>query len=202
VKTTDVHMRDCHAPGAEINEESIIQRVVAGETNLYGILADRYGHRIYRLVRRIVENRMDAEDVVQEAHMRALTYLHQFGGRCRFATWLSRVAANEAFRQLRKRSRAKRFFDDAVFESGPLPVFAAVTPGPETCVMEREAREVLKRALAELPPPYRTVFLLREVERAGTAEVARRLRIRCENVRLRLYRARRMLRKTIGDYRH
>ncbi len=200
MKTADVRFVSRRVQGAEMPEERIIQRVVAGETNLYGILADRYGHRIYRMVYRIVDDPMDAEDIVQEAHMRALTYLHQFGGRSRFATWLARVAANEAFRQLRRRNRMEGFLNGMISGSGTIPIFTTAPRGPESCVIVREAREVLRRALAELPQRYRTVFLLREVEHATTAEVAKRLRIRCENVRLRLHRARRMLRKSIGSY--
>ncbi len=182
-----------------MSEERIIQRVVAGETNLYGILADRYRHRIYRFVYRIVDDPMDAEDIVQEAHMRALTYLHQFGGRSTFITWLSRVAANEALKQLRRRNRDQSLHG-AITAPGTCPVLATATRSPESCLWDREAREALRRALAELPPRYRAVFLLREVERLATPEVARRLRIGRHNVRLRLYRARRMLRKTIGKY--
>jgi RNA polymerase sigma-70 factor (ECF subfamily) len=181
-------------PDAEMSEETLIRRVVGGETNLYGILAGRYDRYVYRVVRQIVGNRMDAEDIVQEAHVRALTYLHQFGWRSKFVTWLCHVATNEALSQLRRQRRTERLLDSDWSGS----IFSSTTRDPESSVRAQEAREALRRAVAKLPPGYRTVFLLLEVRQATTREVAGCLGIRRENVRLRLHRARRLLRKTIG----
>ncbi len=187
---------DCLAAHSEIPEILLIQRVLDGETDLYGILAERYGGRIYRRIRRLVGNERDAEDIVQNTHMRALTYLSQFGGRCKFVTWLSHVADNAALSLLRQR-RVERhgiaIFEDLVADPALVLGFRA----PDACVEDRELRDGLCRALAKLPPRYRDVFILREVGHWKTREIARSLRIRSDNVRVKLYRARRMLRKTI-----
>ncbi len=187
---------DCRAAHSEISENLLIRRVLDGETDLYGILAERYGSRIYRRMRRLVGNEMDAEDIVQNTHVRALTYLSQFRGRCKFVTWLSRVADNAAFshlRQLRIKQHKIAIFGDPVAAPALVPGFRA----PDACVQDRELRDGLCRALAKLPPRYRDVFLLREIGHWKTREIARSLRIRSDNVRVKLYRARRMLRKTI-----
>ncbi len=187
---------NCTAAIAEIPEDLLIQRVLDGETGLYGILAERHGSRIYRRIRRLVGNEMDAEDVVQNTHVRALTYLSQFGGRCKFATWLSRVADNAAFSHLRQRRVERR--DIAIF-ADPVAASALVLGfrDPDACVQDHELRAGLCRALAKLPPRYRDVLLLREIGHWKTREIARSLRIRSDNVRVKLYRARRILRKTI-----
>ncbi len=187
-----------HLKHEEEPEQKLIRRIVAGETDLYGALAERYHRRIFGLVQHVVGNRMEAEDIVQETHVRALTYLHQFGGQCRFVTWLSRVATNEAFNQLRCRRRWNELSDRLALALKVNGFPAAGSPDPEKCVLEKEAREVLKRAVAKLPARYRMVFLLRDVGDVAMSEVARRLKIKDENVRVRLHRVRRLMRKSIS----
>lgn len=184
----------------EIPEELLIQRVLAGETDLYGVLAERHGRRVYRRIRMLVKNDMDAEDILQDTHLRALTYLHQFGGRAKFVTWLSRVAANAALNHLRQRQRLEQRINGIFEQSATASTLAFGFRDPETCVRDIELREGLRRAVAELPHRYRDVFLLKEVGHLKTLEIARRLRIRSDNVRVKLYRARRMLRATVGEY--
>jgi RNA polymerase sigma-70 factor (ECF subfamily) len=182
---------------SELPEEILIQRVVAGETNLYGILARRYNRYLHRVVRQIVGKRMDADDIVQDTHVRALTYLHHFAGRSKFSTWLCHVAANEALNQLRKRRHTEELIEPRYPGHGVHSLIALATPDPESGVRTREAREALQKAVAKLPPRYRTIFLLLQVQQVTTEEAAGRLQIRRENVRLRLHRARRLLRKAI-----
>ncbi len=190
----------CVASRADISERRVVRRVVAGETDLYGVLADRYNRRLYRFVRRIVRNHMDAEDIVQQTHLRALRYLHQFAGRCKFVTWLSRVAANEAFRYLRQQNRLEELPGTSHAGSRAVPILASPVRDPESLVRDREIRHALRSALAELPQQYRTVFLLREVGDVATEEIASSLMITCANVRLKLFRARRLLRRSINQY--
>jgi RNA polymerase sigma-70 factor (ECF subfamily) len=185
-------------PLADIPEEDLIRRVVDGETDLYGILADRYSLRIHRFVHRIVGSKVDAEDAVQEAHLRALTHLHQFKGRCRFVTWLSKVAANEAFRIRRQQYRLELLAGCA--EGHGTARFVSSERSPEHRVLDIEIRNVLREALSKLPPRYRTIFILKNLGHLTTPEVAGRLNIRCDNVRLMLHRARRMLRAEIAAY--
>jgi RNA polymerase sigma-70 factor, ECF subfamily len=183
---------------SEIPEDIVIQRILAGETDLYGILAARYNRRIYFFARRMVKNDLDAEDIVQEAHLRALTYLHGFRGGCKFVTWLSQVAANVAYSQLRRRQQLEKLFNDlgSGFGKGQ-PIFISTIADPERCACDSEAREILRRALAELPRRYQLIFLMKEVRHMTTPEIARRLGIRQSNVRLQLHRAKRMLQSII-----
>jgi RNA polymerase sigma-70 factor, ECF subfamily len=198
MKMAGIALDDSRLRDEEELEWRVIKRVVAGETDAYGILAERYQQRIYRLAQHLVQNHMEAEDIVQEAHLRALTYLHHFGGKCRFVTWLARVATNEAFNQLRRRRRREEMSERLALASR-MPGFpAARTPDPETCALEKEAREALRKAVATLPPRYRGVFLLRDVGGLALPEVARHLQIRDDNVRVRLHRARRLLRRDIS----
>ncbi len=192
-----------HQPSSrtgEISEEQIIGRILAGETDLYSILAVRYHRRVYHFVRRMLRNDMDAEDITQEAHLRALTYLHRFRGACKFATWLNHIAGNLAYRQLEYRQRRTRLFEGMVSASrGYQPILTSSMPDPESRVRDREARVILRKALSKLPQHYQLIFLMKEIDQVATPEIARRLRIRQNNVRLRLHRARLMLRRAI-DY--
>jgi len=161
--------------------------VRAGERSLFEIIMRRYNQRIYRAVRAITGNDGEAEDVMQDAYVRAYAHLDQFAGRASFATWLTRIAVHEA---LARRRHGKRFVDlDDV-----MPTLAFPGRGPEQRATDRELGATLQEAIDELPPSFRTVFVLREAEGLSTAETAESLGIPPETVKTRLHRARSLLR--------
>lgn len=179
-------------------DEEIVERVRAGETALYEILMRRYNQRLYRVARSILGNDAEAEDVMQEAYVRAFAHLDQFEGRAKFATWLTKIAAYEALMRLRKRSR---FTDlDKPLESGDLTgidVLPAPGPNPEQQAASSELRGALEAALDSLPDAYRAVFVCREVEGLDTRETAEALGMTVQTVKIRLHRARAHLRKEL-----
>ena len=185
---------------SEMSDEQVVQRVLAGETPLFEILMRRYNQRLYRVARSILHDDSEAEDVMQEAYVRAYEHLDQFAGRAKFSTWLTRIAVHEA---LARSYRRNRFVDLAAgnaesFEAGDaMSKIASNTPTPEQQVSGNELRDLLEKAITNLPESYRSVLMLREMEEMSTAETAECLQISEENVKVRLHRARALLRRDL-----
>lgn len=168
-------------------------RVVRGDTALFEVIMRRYNQRLYRLVRALLNDAYEAEDVVQETYVRAFEHLGQFAGRARFSTWLSHVAVNEARARIRQRRRAATQQADM----SPIAVDhrrCATSPPPEERVSAAELRYLITTSLETLPRQMRAVFVLREVEGLGTQATAECLGLTPANVKVRLHRARQQLR--------
>ena len=178
------------AASAAWTDEEIIRRVVAGETSLFELLMRRYNQRVYRAVRAILRDDAEAEDVMQQAYINAYTHLHQFAERASFATWLTRIAINEALARVRPARAAAPH--DEIMEN-----LESNTPDPEQQAVASELHDLVEREIAALPERYRSVLMLREVEGCSTAETAEALGVQEDVVKTRLHRARGMLRDNL-----
>lgn len=183
----------------EWSDEEVVRRVLAGETALYEILMRRHNQRLYRTARAILGDDTEAEDVMQDAYVRAYQNLASFEGRAKFATWLTRIAVHEALTRSRRRRRLQALDPDAeangeIMESAP-----SSFRSPEQQAYDRELAAVLEKAVLSLSEDYRLVFMLREVESLSTEETARCLELTEENVKVRLHRARARLRKHLYE---
>jgi RNA polymerase sigma-70 factor, ECF subfamily len=178
-------------------DEDVVKRVLAGEAALYEILMRRYNQRLYRVARSILRNDVDAEDVMQEAYVRAYEHLNQFAGEARFSTWLTKIAVYEALGRLRRQRRTENL--DSVLDSDRhvMARMTSDTRDPERQAYDDELRIVLEGAIDSLPEPYKLVFVLRSVEGMSVAETAGCLDIGVEAVKTRLHRARSLLRKDL-----
>lgn len=181
---------------AAFTDEEVVARVRAGEIALYEILMRRYNQRLFRIARSVLADDAEAEDVAQDAWVRAYQHLDQFDGRARFATWLTKIALYEALARQRKRRRlvALPDRDDEHGRSSSDPVFERSEPGPERRAQNWELRHALQAAIDGLAPTLRTAFVLREVEGLSTAEAASLLEISEAALKVRLHRARIALR--------
>jgi len=179
-----------------LSDEEVVERVLAGDTALYEVVMRRYNTRLYRVTRAILKNDGEAEDVMQDAYVRAFQHLGQFEGRAKFSTWLTRIAVHEALARARK---AKRFEDwDDMNESMQNEIAATPqTSNPESETASVEMSKILEQAIESLPEQYRTVVMMRDVEEMTTAETAECLSLTEENVKVRLHRAHGMLRKEL-----
>lgn len=171
-------------------DEEIVKRVLGGETALFELLMRRYNQRLYRITRAIVRDDGEAEDVIQDAYVRAFEHLDQFAGRARFSTWLTRIAVHEASARLRRRGRL-------VDIEASMPTLSSAARGPEQRAADHEIGQAIEAAVDSLPEVYSAVFMLREVDGLSTAETAACLDINAETVKTRLHRARRLLRNHI-----
>ena len=180
------------APTA-LSDEEVVARVLEGDISLFEILMRRYNQRLFRVARGILADDAEAEDVMQDAYVRAFRELAGFRGEARFATWLTRIACHEALARARKRRRLVPISP----AGGEPPDPPSQASSPERELENRELQAVLRDAVEVLPDPLRAVFCLREVEGLSTEEAADALGLTVENVRVRLHRAKRSLRQTL-----
>ncbi len=174
----------------EITDEYIVERVRQGELALFEVIMRRHNRRLYRAARAIVGDDSEAEDVLQEAYVRAYAHLDQFTGKARFATWLTKIAVHEALARLRRRGR--------LVSEDQMDAFEAPGRGPEQVAADRELRGVLEDALSNLPEAFRTTFVLRDIEGLSTAETAACIGVPEKTVKTRLHRARAALRRDLS----
>ena len=186
-----------------LTDGEVVARVLAGETELFEVLMRRHNQLVFRAARAIVKDDAEAEDVMQEAYVRAFTQLAQFEGRAQWSTWVTRIAVNEALGRIRRTGRFVSRGDDARQEDrmdaaqGANGRLAPSLAGPEDQAAARELGGFLERAVDGLPDIYRSVFVLREVQEMSTAEAAAALDISEELVKVRLFRARGELRRRL-----
>jgi len=181
---------------AALSDDMLVRRIRSGESGLFEALMRRYNQRLYRVARAILRDDGEAEDVMQHAYVEAYTHIDQFEGRARFSTWLTKIAVYEALARVRRRRReaaapAPRFGEDA------MDTLTSSAPDPENEAVAAEMRALLESAIEGLPDRYRTVFVLREVEGASTAEAAECLDVSEDVVKTRLHRARALLREAL-----
>ena len=180
-----------------LSDEEVVTRVLAGETAMFEIVMRRHNQRLYRVARAILRNDGEAEDVMQDAYVRAYEHLDQFAGRAMFSTWLTRIAVHEALARQRRGTRYQELDSMSDREGDPMDRLAALAPDPEQQASNSETRRLLEEAVERLPDAYRTIFMLRDVEEMSTIDTAHVLDISEENVKVRLHRARALLRKSL-----
>ncbi len=184
------------AAQSELKDEEVVARVLSGETALFEILMRRYNQRLYRVSRVILRDDSEAEDVMQDAYVRAYEHLNQFAGKAAFATWLTRIAIHEALARKRRRGRLEEL--DALPMNGEsMSIMKSPAPNPEDATATAQARDLLEEAIEKLPENYRTVVVLREVEEMSVADTATSLGVTEAVVKTRLHRAHAMLRKDL-----
>src|SRR5215471_15734332 len=133
-----------------LSDEEVVDRVLRGETALFELIMRRYNQRLYRIARAIVRDEEEAEDVTQDAYVRAFEHLDQFAGRARFSTWLTRIAVHEAAARLRRRGRESDIEDS-------MPTLASGTAGPEQRTADHELGQMIRSAVDALPNVYGSV---------------------------------------------
>jgi len=184
------------ASASALSDEQVVARVLSGEIALYEVIMRRYNTRIYRVARSILKNDHEAEDVMQDAYVRAFQHLDQFAGRSKFSTWLTRIAVHEALARVHKGKRFEEWDDMHETEQGKIEA-AQAKSDPETEAVSGELSQILEATIARLPEQYRTVVMLRDVEELSTSEAADCLSITEDNVKVRLHRAHGLLRKEL-----
>jgi RNA polymerase sigma-70 factor (ECF subfamily) len=185
------------------DELVLVQAAKKGDLEAFSELVKRYDRNVFRIAQHITHNEEDAQDVVQEAFLKAYTNLAQFQGNSKFYTWLVRIAVNEALMKLRRRRSDKTVSidEDVETEEGSMPrEVADWSPNPEQLYGTSELGDILKKTIQGLPPGFRTVFVLRDVEGLSTEETAEMLGLSIPAVKSRLLRARLQLRERLAKY--
>lgn len=187
---------------ARDDEAALVAAARGGDTSCFEMLVIRYERRIFRLAKNITQNDSDAEDVMQEAFLKAFEHLADFRGNSRFYTWLVRITINQAVMKLRKRRPNQVSLDDPIdTDEDSLPrEIEDWGPTPEEQYAQNELAELLCGTIANLHPTLRIVFQLRDVENLSTKETANLLGLSVPAVKSRLLRARLELREKLNPF--
>ena len=193
------HAKDLDALG----DAELVRLACQQDGNAFRAIMQRNNRRLYRVARSVVHDDAEAEDVVQEAYVRAFGSLDQFRGDASLATWLTRIALNEALGRLR---RQRPTVDLAILDtesSGksqiiPFPLMSSDID-PERAAAQRQIRHLIEGAIDSLPEIFRVVFVMREIEDMSIEETAGILSLQPATVKTRLHRARRLLRQALDE---
>ncbi len=185
-----------------LSDGELVDLARRGGENAIRVLIKRNNQRLFRVARSVVRNDAEAEDVVQEAYVKAFTRLDGFKGDAAFSTWLTRIALNEALGRMRKRRPVAGIEEidvAAAANGGRVIMFptSLTPPDADAETARSQARELLEDAIDELPQMFRIVFILRDVEELSVEETSQQLSLRPETVKTRLFRARRLMRAAI-----
>src|SRR6202167_900150 len=184
------------------DEPVLVAAAKAGDISAFETLVSRYERKIFRLAQNITQNREDAEDVMQEAFLKAYEHLSGFQGNSRFYTWLVRIAVNQALMKLRKRRPNVVSIDEEV-NTGEDLIPREIEdwgPSPEDRYKQTELSGILSEVITDLDPSFRIVFQLRDIEELSTEETAEALGLSIPAVKSRLLRARLKLRQKLNKY--
>ncbi len=175
-----------------IDDQTIVERVLKGDTQSYSVLVDRYQDRIYSAVVNYVANREDAIDITQEVFVKAYSKLNTFNAGSAFYTWIYRIAVNAAIDFIRKRKsrQTDSLDDDKYTQTGFEPVSKDMSTDPERVVVRGEQVHMLRKAISQLSDKLRSALVLHDVEGLSQDEVAQILKVPVGTVKSRVSRAR------------
>ena len=182
---------------AEAGDMVLVRRALARDPDAFRAIIKVHNQRLYRIARGVLRNDAEAEDIVQEAYLRAFANLGAFRGQASLSTWLSRIVINEALGRLRKRKRIAAMPENPEAEIIRFPLNPS--DDPERTMAQRQILGLVERATDSLPDVYRTVFVARLIEGLSIEETADLLAVRPETVKTRLHRARTLVRKALED---
>lgn len=178
-----------------MSDEDIVDRIVKGEQHLFEQLMRKYNQRMYRISMAIINDDKEAEDIMQIAYINAYQQLSKFEKRSSFATWLTRILIYESLLHKKRKAKLRK----VLIEKGDN---TSHNDTPLKGLMNKELKVILEKAVADLPEKYRMVFVMREVQEMSTLETAEILNLGESNVKIRLSRAKEMLKTALNKSWH
>jgi RNA polymerase sigma-70 factor (ECF subfamily) len=169
----------------------------AGDSAAFATLMRSNNQRLYRLARGFLRDDLEAEEAVHDGYVNAFTHLDRFRCGSSLATWLARIVSNEALARLRQRRPTVDIGEMAETLAADDSPLSAAQPTPEQAVARRQIRNAIEKAVDELPPNFRSVFMLRAIEQMSVEETASCLGIPGETVKTRFHRANKFLRQAL-----
>jgi RNA polymerase sigma factor (sigma-70 family) len=176
-----------------LSDEDIVGRVVAGDIYLYEVLIRRLNTRMFRISMSFIGNDMEAEDIMQNVYINAYRNLPKFNSKAKFSTWITRILINECILRKKKLVRQQQILSGKENMERDMQT-------PLNSLINKELKGLLESAITALPEKYRTVFVMREIEEMSTQETMDILDIEESNVKIRLMRAKTILRSQLSDY--
>jgi RNA polymerase sigma-70 factor (ECF subfamily) len=185
----------------KISEHDIIKRILGGENELFEILLRRNNQKLYRIIRGYIGNTADVEDVIQNTHMKAFEKLYQFKLSSSYSTWLIRIGINEALARIREKKKIinisaqpNEFESNSILEKSDN---SQITP--ENNIIQKETKLLFELSIDNLDSKYKAVYILKEMEGMSVKEVSETLDISESNVKVRLHRAKKILKDELYD---
>lgn len=197
MQTINIHDFNNH----KITEEEVISRVLQGEKELYEILIRRNNQKLFRVIRSYLKDEEEVQDIMQDTYIKAFTKLYQFKMDSSFSTWLIRIGINESLARLRQKGKVfqingtrENYSQNSILE---VPDNRQLNPLDN--MIHKEAKQVLENAIDQLETKYRSVYIMREVEKMSIKEIAFALDLSVSNVKVRLHRSKEMLKEVLYD---
>ncbi len=185
----------------KIKEAEVIRRILGGEKELFEILVRRNNQKLYRAIRGYLKDEAEIEDVMQNSYIKGYTKLYQFKLESSFATWLIRIGINEALARLKEKGKLYHLNEqvDGFNDNTILEMPDSQQLNPQNRMIRNEAKQLLEDAIDRLDLKYRSVYILREVEGMSHSEIAIALDLTIANVKVRLHRAKAMLKEKLYE---
>lgn len=180
-------------------DEQLVRKAQQEDERAFGELVHRYESKVYSLALKMLRNPEDAEDVLQDTFLRAYRGIKSFQGNSTFSTWVYRITANSALMRLRRKHLPTVSIDDADERETPINI-ADWAPGPVEQLLNQETQQAMNQAIESLPPEFRQVFVLRDIEELSNSEVAEILDLSVAAVKSRLHRARLKVRDRLAPF--
>jgi len=177
----------------QLTDETIIKKILKGDTDLFEIIVQRYNQQLFRIIRGYINDKDAAKDVMQSTYMKAFSKLSQFRGEAKFSTWLIRIAINEALKKNKLRKKTSDLYS-VTDEQNIDQKSNTKKYGPEATVIQKDMNTHLEKAINTLPSKYRSVLIMQKIKQLSTKETAETLDISRSNIKVRLHRAKNMLR--------
>lgn len=186
-------LKDEHISVKFLSDSEVIEQVLQGQIEMFEILMRRNNQLLYRTIRSYIDIDADVQDTMQDVYVKAFQKLHQFHNDALFSTWLVRIGINQALEHKRK---SKKHVTVNIFkEIGTLQIADTETMNPENKTIYLESSAFIEAAIDALPHKYKIVFMLKEVEGLEISEIAKILNLSSSNVKVRLHRARNMMKE-------
>ncbi|NDK55962.1 RNA polymerase sigma factor [Pontibacter fetidus] len=177
-------------------DTEVVTRVLAGEKEMYELLMRRHNQKLYRVIRSYLKSESEVEDAMQDTYLKAYEKLYQFRHDAQFSTWLIRIGINTALASWRKNKKLAEAPTDLI-DYDALPLSHITPMDPEKIIISSEARHLLEKAIDAIPEKYKIVYTLRELEEMSVQEVMDCLDLSESNVKIRLHRAKALLKDNL-----
>ena len=185
----------------QISDSDVVKRVLSGEKELYEILIKRNNQKLYRAVRSYIKDETEIEDIMQDSYLKAYEKLHQFKHGSTYSTWLIRIGINESLARLKEKGKIFQISNNSQFNESNtiLEMPDNNQANPETKIIHKESKQLLEDTIDSLEVKYKAVYILKEVEEMSINEISECLGISVSNVKVRLHRAKHMLKEKLYE---
>lgn len=183
----------------QITDAEIIKKILSGEKQLYEMLVRRNNQKLYRIIRGYISEEEEIEDIMQDTYVKAFTKLYQFKAESTFSTWLIRIGINQSLARIKEKGKLYHLTESSNHQptNSILEIPDASQQNPQDKMINMEAKQILENAIDALDLKYRSVYMMKEVEEMSLKEIALVLDITLANVKVRLHRAKEMLKNNL-----